>query len=82
MGQGSWGLYEVALLTNMKNFKNSVGKIAGLLASAFGLSSGLYTLIWAGGFSPRDDVGGFIILMVCTLSTPPTPNSLTLTILI
>eukprot|EP01087_Luapelamoeba_hula_P011890 TRINITY_DN3295_c2_g3_i2.p1 TRINITY_DN3295_c2_g3~~TRINITY_DN3295_c2_g3_i2.p1 ORF type:complete len:481 (+),score=67.53 TRINITY_DN3295_c2_g3_i2:102-1544(+) len=70
VGQGCWGLYEVALLTNMKNFKGPhLGIITGILAAAFGLSSGLFTLIWSGFFSPDDDVKGFILLMAIIVTS-------------
>jgi MFS family permease len=62
VGQGSWGLYEVALLTNIKNFQKNIGKVTGVLASAFGLSGGMFTLIYATGFSASDNVEGFILL--------------------
>eukprot|EP01087_Luapelamoeba_hula_P008185 TRINITY_DN2028_c3_g1_i1.p1 TRINITY_DN2028_c3_g1~~TRINITY_DN2028_c3_g1_i1.p1 ORF type:complete len:456 (-),score=64.40 TRINITY_DN2028_c3_g1_i1:49-1416(-) len=69
VGQGCWGLGIAALLTNMKNYSGPhVGKITGLLSSAFALSSGMFTLIWSGGFSPNDNVSGFILTMAIVVS--------------
>jgi hypothetical protein len=35
--------------------------VAGALAAAFGLSSGMFTLIYAIFFSPTDDAAGYIL---------------------
>ncbi|ELR21222.1 transporter, major facilitator subfamily protein [Acanthamoeba castellanii str. Neff] len=62
IGQGNWGLYLATLTVNMRNFdKEDRGKVAGLLAAAFGLSSGMFTLIYAVFFSETDNVAGYIL---------------------
>jgi hypothetical protein len=42
-------------------FVHAPTQVAGLLAAAFGLSSGMFTLIYAVFFSETDNVAGYIL---------------------
>ena len=63
IGQGCWGLYEVGVLTNIKNYSSSpnLGLVTGLLVSAFGIASAIYSGIYAAFGS--DNVQNFILFM-------------------
>jgi len=49
-----------------------MGQISGLLVASFGLSSGLFTLIYALAFSPSDNVAGFILFIAITVGVVAT----------
>eukprot|EP00039_Didymoeca_costata_P002473 m.60439 g.60439 ORF g.60439 m.60439 type:complete len:509 (-) comp11321_c0_seq1:53-1579(-) len=55
VGQGSQGFHTASAVTNVANWgSTSRGKVMGLLAANFALSSGLFTLV-AGGFGLRKE---------------------------
>eukprot|EP00051_Salpingoeca_urceolata_P024699 m.436114 g.436114 ORF g.436114 m.436114 type:complete len:594 (+) comp20266_c0_seq6:161-1942(+) len=78
VGQGSSWLYTTALNTNVRNFPSATrGKVIGLLASCFGLSSGIFSQFHRAlfpestGATPSGPVHPFLLfllLAVCALA--------------
>eukprot|EP01119_Soliformovum_irregulare_P025551 TRINITY_DN949_c1_g2_i3.p1 TRINITY_DN949_c1_g2~~TRINITY_DN949_c1_g2_i3.p1 ORF type:complete len:342 (-),score=100.95 TRINITY_DN949_c1_g2_i3:674-1699(-) len=67
VGQGSYGLNISSLDVNIKNWDASDrGKVTGLLAGGFGLSSGMFTLIYSENFT--ENLAWFFYFMTITIS--------------
>jgi len=70
IGQGSYGINISALDVNIKNYsKQHRGKVTGLLAGGFGLSSAMFTGIYSLFFSDMSSVAPFILFMAISVAS-------------
>eukprot|EP01114_Cavostelium_apophysatum_P010871 TRINITY_DN25013_c0_g1_i1.p1 TRINITY_DN25013_c0_g1~~TRINITY_DN25013_c0_g1_i1.p1 ORF type:complete len:469 (+),score=61.84 TRINITY_DN25013_c0_g1_i1:71-1477(+) len=67
VGLGSGACFTSAITPNIHNFPNHSGKVVGLVASLFGLSGAIFTMIYKYGFEPN--VPKFLLFSAILLSS-------------